>query len=964
MEEYFIYNKKTILLASLFIVFIIASMGVLSAADTNNTHTNTHIDKKLVNTTDNTNTEVNKIQSKNKINIQKDKIKNIKSENTITANTSSTTTKKDANITLDNYTAKTNSNITISPNISSDVTGNVVYKLNGKTISPKISITNGTAVYNYKIPMYTTNKYNLTMVYSGNDVYQPATVTSELTLTKLNTNVKVTTTTAKQSKTTQIHAIVTDENGLPVNNTKVVFKVNGKTLGQNTTINGLVDYYYNFNNQYTNTSYKLEVTSGENNYYNTSKSTTNLKIVQNTKTTIKPIKSETGKVVTFNSTVKDMNGRNVNTGIVQFKLNGKTMGNATVRNGVAVLSNRIDLLNAGVYKITATYLNNNNYQTSTGTNNITLSKIATKTSASKFNITIDQSGNITITTLDHYNKPVTKGTVYVEIDKKNWGNHTLRNGTYKFTCKLPYRYSNTNTSIKVLYYENGVYKSSTYNGRLTINPLKVVYVGPKGSDSNSGRIGYPFKTIKYAVAHVANNGVVYVLPGVYKETGILVKNSMNITGLTKNPNNVVISGNNTKWHLMNITSANSTVIISNMAFKNATVTKTGDGVITSKGVLSVNNCIFDNDKSNAIRAASAIYSEGYLYIINSTISNNKVYKTASSAIININNEVILNKVNFNNNQAYGNNPGSPALYLFNTNSTIYGSKFINNKANGANATGGAVKLAYGNATFNKVTFTNNIATGTGLVVGGAIANLNARLIILNSSITNNTAQNTKNIAYGGALFNQNSILLIINTTFSLNKITGQSGSGGAVYGYDTFSSIVNSRFTYNKITAKTKDALGGAISIYTGTINAQNNIFNRNTITGNVTYGAGIYFIGSTFNMSQNTFTNNNAQAKSASAGGAIFTYGNTTITKSNFQSNKATGRANGGGAIANIGNLTVHTTNIINNVASAAGSAMSNGGTIKSITGNYWGSRSPSWKKLLYRISKPSSYSKTKINN
>ncbi|MDY2744974.1 MAG: hypothetical protein SOV21_04955, partial [Methanosphaera sp.] len=77
MEEYFIYNKKTILLASLFIVFIIASMGVLSAADTNNTHTNTHIDKKLVNTTDNTNTEVNKIQSKNKINIQKDKIKNI-----------------------------------------------------------------------------------------------------------------------------------------------------------------------------------------------------------------------------------------------------------------------------------------------------------------------------------------------------------------------------------------------------------------------------------------------------------------------------------------------------------------------------------------------------------------------------------------------------------------------------------------------------------------------------------------------------------------------------------------------------------------------------------------------------------------------------------------------------------------------------------------------------------------------
>ena len=46
MEEYFIYNKKTILLASLFIVFIIASMGVLSAADTNNTHTNTHIDKK------------------------------------------------------------------------------------------------------------------------------------------------------------------------------------------------------------------------------------------------------------------------------------------------------------------------------------------------------------------------------------------------------------------------------------------------------------------------------------------------------------------------------------------------------------------------------------------------------------------------------------------------------------------------------------------------------------------------------------------------------------------------------------------------------------------------------------------------------------------------------------------------------------------------------------------------------
>ncbi|MDO5852403.1 MAG: C1 family peptidase [Methanobacteriaceae archaeon] len=64
--------------------------------------------------------------------------------------------------------------------------GNVVFKINNKTITPKIQVTNGIAQYNYTTPKQE-KTYNITVAYSGNKNTNPNRNDSQLTITKNTT---------------------------------------------------------------------------------------------------------------------------------------------------------------------------------------------------------------------------------------------------------------------------------------------------------------------------------------------------------------------------------------------------------------------------------------------------------------------------------------------------------------------------------------------------------------------------------------------------------------------------------------------------------------------------------------------------------------------------------------------------------------------------------------------------------
>ncbi|WP_455645650.1 beta strand repeat-containing protein [Methanosphaera sp.] len=175
-----------------------------------------------------------------------------------TYNTKNTTinvfvNKFDSIITVDPVTGIIGENITLTAHVTdidgNPITGgNVVFKLNGKTLKVdgsfnstanplKFSVVDGTVTYTLTADLYLRNAKNLSASYSGTSKYSQN--TSEVTtaqIAKRNTEITVTTDNlVKQDTDIELVATVTDttrngQNTTAVNEGYVVFKVNGVSI--------------------------------------------------------------------------------------------------------------------------------------------------------------------------------------------------------------------------------------------------------------------------------------------------------------------------------------------------------------------------------------------------------------------------------------------------------------------------------------------------------------------------------------------------------------------------------------------------------------------------------------------------------------------------------------------------------------------------------------------------------------
>ncbi len=167
--------------------------------------------------------------------------------------------------------------------------GQVCFKINGKTIKDSngktiiVNVTNGIAQLNYTIPDGTSaHNYTITSVFSGPGYSRTVGVTTQ-EVTKIAANTTITQ--AKQSGSSLIlTGIIHDTNNHKlVGITKVVFKINGKTV-LNTT-NGSIFYITNgsFSNLKIETQFKnttkfktLTIVTGEKNGYKSSRNSTEI----------------------------------------------------------------------------------------------------------------------------------------------------------------------------------------------------------------------------------------------------------------------------------------------------------------------------------------------------------------------------------------------------------------------------------------------------------------------------------------------------------------------------------------------------------------------------------------------------------------------------------------------------------------------------------------------------------------
>ena len=140
-------------------------------------------------------------------------------------------------------------------------------KINGKTVINQLNIT-GTGNINLTLPQTKDETYSIEIIAGENNGYESSTQTITYTIpkaSKITTHIQSTATQITNKTATVAVQIYDDKNQLVTGNTKVVVKLNGKTLNNTVAKDGQVNM--NITIPTKKATYTLTVIAGENNKY-------------------------------------------------------------------------------------------------------------------------------------------------------------------------------------------------------------------------------------------------------------------------------------------------------------------------------------------------------------------------------------------------------------------------------------------------------------------------------------------------------------------------------------------------------------------------------------------------------------------------------------------------------------------------------------------------------------------------
>ena len=231
----------------------------------------------------------------------------------------------------------------------------------------------------------------------------------------------------------------------------------------------------------------------------------------------------------------------------------------------------------------------------------------------------------------------------------------------------------------------------------------------------------------------------------------------------------------------------------------------------------------------------------------------------------------------------------------------------NNSVRLDNVTISGGKAVLGGAIYNAgamLVLSGGALNGNSATQGGAVYNASGSLTISNAFLNGNTAT----AGNGGAIYNQGGAVIVNGG--SLNGNTASS-HGGAIYNAGTSVSLTSVTISNNEANQ------GGAVYNHVGSLT-----LNDTTISGNkATDGAGLYLNGGTFATAGNASVLSGNIA--TGMGGAI--YNNINMTLDSLVS--LTGNeANQGGAIFNAGSLVLSDITVSDNSAVQGGAVYSDG--------------------------------------
>ena len=880
-----------------------------------------------------------------------------------------TVIKINTKITTKNVTSKAGAQTIFTAKVVDEYNNNVTktnvsFKLNAGSIGVVETDEYGIAILNtttdYRLDK---TNYTITAVVGANAIREANSTTAVLTMKQLKTKTQVSNINAKPGDKVTLSTSVADENGNPVLNGYVTVYVNSKKYAQINVKDGFARCSYSIPANMAGNLNLSSIYTGTWKYAN-SNSTGAIAITKlATKTRAGNVLTKPGFNSEFSANVTDQNQKNVNEGVVVFKLNGKVVGNATVKNGQAILKYADPLTAAGKYRINANYLGTDLYKESADENIYNVSQLKVVMSADNYSTVVGKTVTLKVNLLDESRYVVNNGTVRFYVNNTYIGNASVVKGVAQINFTPSLKYESKQVRYTANYTKNNYYLNATTYANLTITKQLEVYVSPNGNDNNFGNKTHPFKTISHAINHVALLGTINLAKGTYRENGILVNNSVKIIGT--GVNDCIIDGSSSKM-IFNASIEKYSLELQRVCLQNgkSSIPNTA-GAIYSAGMLITNGVKFLNNAATGSNSAGAIYSLGSLNITGSTFINNTLTApNAEGAVIRtINNNTTVIASTFMDNAAKGNAVASGgAIYAQRVSLIIMNTTFNKNTATARNVTGGTLKIVNSTASIYNVRILNSNANATENAMGGSICDLSSNMELNNVTVQNSLID-AKSIASGGAIYLESAQMEITNSKFLNSRLKATNAMGGVISTYYGLTTIRGSDFELTNI-ASTNNSYGGVIYHTLGTLYTINTKFNNTLSKASTVYGGSIYFSGTTLKLNHTNITQSVINATSTGLAGAVYSEANAEIEASNFINNKVSGKSVGGGAIATLGNLVITKTNFISNNASNVGNAITGVQKLITINGNYWGSSSPNWKNELKGINEPTSYSKTQIIN
>lgn len=427
---------------------------------------------------------------------------------------------------------------------------------------------------------------------------------------------------------------------------------------------------------------------------------------------------------------------------------------------------------------------------------------------------------------------------------------------------------------------------------LTLTPLAAQAADCSVTNANDAGAG----SLRACLAQAADGDVVTIgaeigSPILITTGALNIDAGVSIVGAGSGVSIIDGSGNgNNRIITLDASVTGKSVSISGVTIQGGNLSAEGSAILIDRNYLSLSDCVLQDNRSNGAHGGAVMVAgaDSSLSVQSCQFLNNSVQGAGNGGAIYSNGSLFVSDSTFagNGTQAGQNGKGG-AVYLNNGAGQVLDSTFSGNSADGD---GGA----FYNASSNDVVIDNSAFEGNrnlgGIGVGGAVYNQSESLILSNSDFIDNSV--------GGAIFNeglliadacyfsgnssanfdggaiQNDHILVLRDSVVIDNSVSP-GQGGGIY-VNGQALIENSTIANNS-----SDFDGGGIYVTPGSNSVR---IDNSTIFGNeATINGGGLFAGETTLLNNVTIADN-----SAASGGGLYTQFETYFSNSIIAGNSA----------------------------------------------------------------------------